>query len=329
MKTPSSLWENPLSSSYLSCTHCKYAVSRNHSSELAQTLCKSSSVLCSEGWVDMCNGLLNDVVLAYCYAVCWCGKRECVVRTCWMVWLMMSSETAKAACVDVGEKVWWMKWAVRQGLCTRASVCVCVSVSEKKGGVRETKKKTVVWHFFPCLTVAPLMGQPRFESFPIWKEPPAWKFCESLYPLHLPVHSTTQTHTNTHHYHHKPTIYNFTERAFKMYSKKKNVKTRWCSGQNYKSESTHKRDKEPRQIRPGRKETEGNRWKCVCLDFRGSREWRGESGKSRQLCQPLTGLANLHSCLSHQVTLAGLEDPFACLHFNNDQKILFFFFLPL
>lgn len=102
----------------------------------------------------------------------------------------------------------------------------------------------------------------------------------------------------------------------------------WCSGQNDKSDSTYERDKEPRKIRPGRKETEGNRWKCVCSDFRGSREWRGESGKSRQLCQPLTGLANLHSCLSHQVTLAGLEDPFACSHFNNDQKILFFF-LPL
>lgn len=142
MKTPSSLWENPLSSSYLSCTRCKYAVSRNHSSELAQTLCKSSSVLCSEGWVDMCNGLLNDVVLAYCCAVCWCGKRECVVRTCWMVWLMMSSETAKAACVDVGEKVWWMKWAVRQGLCTRASVCVCVCLWVKRKGEWEKQRQS-------------------------------------------------------------------------------------------------------------------------------------------------------------------------------------------
>lgn len=63
MRTQSSLWENPLSSSYQSCTHCKYAVNKNHSTELALTLFKSSSGLCNQSSADMCNGLLNDVVL--------------------------------------------------------------------------------------------------------------------------------------------------------------------------------------------------------------------------------------------------------------------------
>lgn len=142
MRTPSSLWENPLSSSYLNCTHCEYVVSRNHSSELAQTLFKSSSVPSSESWVDMCNGLLNYVVLAYGCAQCWCGKKECVVRTCWMVWLMMSCETAKTACVDVGGKVWWLKWAVR-----------------------ERERERVFWHFFPCCCSS-LNGATQIQEFP-------------------------------------------------------------------------------------------------------------------------------------------------------------------
>lgn len=159
MKTPSSLWENPLSSSYLNCTHCKYAVSRNHSRELAQTLFKSSSVPSSESWVDMCNGLLNDVVLAYCCAVCWCGKRECVVRTCWMVWLMMSSETAKTACVDVGGKVWWLKWAVRQGLCAHACVCVCMCGGKKD----RVSFLTILLTLFDCSS---LNGATQIQEFP-------------------------------------------------------------------------------------------------------------------------------------------------------------------
>ncbi len=152
MRTPSSLWENPLSSSYPSCTHCKYAVSRNHSSALAQTLFKSSSVPSSESWADMCNGLLNDVVLAYCCAVRWCGKRECVVRTCWMVWLMMSSETAKTACVDVGGKVWWLKWAVRRGLRAHACVCVC-----------ERESFLTLFSLFDCSS---LNGATQIQEFP-------------------------------------------------------------------------------------------------------------------------------------------------------------------
>lgn len=160
MKTPSSLWENLLSSSYLSCTHCKYAVSRNHSSELAQTLFKSSSVPHSESWVDMCNGLLNDVVLVYCCSACWCGKRECVVRTCWMVWLMMSSETAKTACVDVGGRVWWLKWAVRQGRCAHA----CVWVRKRCG---EQKRKTGEFSdtFLP-VGCSSLNGATQIQEFP-------------------------------------------------------------------------------------------------------------------------------------------------------------------
>lgn len=127
----------------------------------------------------MCNGLLNDVVLAYCCAACWCGKRECVVRTCWMVWLMMSRETAKTACVDVGGKVWWLKWAVRQGL--RAHTWVSAWGSE---GEKERRKKRVLWQIFlRVLTAVPLTERPRFKSFLIWKEPPAWKFCECLSPL--------------------------------------------------------------------------------------------------------------------------------------------------
>lgn len=38
MRTPSSLWENLLSSSYQSCTRCKYAASRYQSSELVSIL---------------------------------------------------------------------------------------------------------------------------------------------------------------------------------------------------------------------------------------------------------------------------------------------------
>lgn len=155
MRTPSSLWGNLLSSSYLSCTHCKYAVSRNHSSELAQTLFKSSSVPSSESWVDMCNGLLNDVVLAYCCAVCWCGKRECVVRTCWMVWLMMSSETAKTACVDVGGKFWWLKWAVRQGL--------CAWVRAKRERWKEGESFLTLFSPFDCSS---LNGATQIQEFP-------------------------------------------------------------------------------------------------------------------------------------------------------------------
>lgn len=73
MRTPSSLWENLLSSSYRSCTRCEYAASRYHSSELASTLRKSLSILSSESQVDMCSGQLNDVVLVYRHAVCWCS----------------------------------------------------------------------------------------------------------------------------------------------------------------------------------------------------------------------------------------------------------------
>lgn len=70
MRTPSSLWENLLSSSYQSCTHCKYAASRYHSSELASTLHKSLSILSGESRVDMCISLLNDVVSVYRHAMC-------------------------------------------------------------------------------------------------------------------------------------------------------------------------------------------------------------------------------------------------------------------
>lgn len=231
MRTPSSLWGNLLSSSYLSCTHCKYAVSRNHSSELAQTLFKSSSVPSSESWVDMCNGLLNDVVLAYCCAVCWCGKRECVVRTCWMVWLMMSSETAKTACVDVGGKFWWLKWAVRQGL--------CAWVRAKRERWKEGER--VFWHFSLRSNAVPLTEQPRFKSFPIWKEPPAWKFCKCLlYP-------------HTHHHHHTHTLYYFLYWGFTT-SKKESEKTlRW--GQRYNSGSPSTSEKQCWGIKISRRET--------------------------------------------------------------------------
>lgn len=122
MRTQSSLWGNLLSNSYQSCTHCKYVVNKSHSSELVQTLFKSSSSHCSQSSADMCNGLLNDVVLLYCCAVCWCGKRECAVRTCWIVWLMMSGERAKTSRVDVGGIAWWLQWAVRQVM----RLCMCV-----------------------------------------------------------------------------------------------------------------------------------------------------------------------------------------------------------
>lgn len=116
----------------------------------------------------MCNGLLNDVVLAYCCAVCWCGKRECTVRTCWMVWLMMSGKTAKTACVDFGGKVWRLKWAVRQGL--HAQMCVWVRDWESE------RKKRLSDIILPV--AVPSTEQHRFESFQIWKELAAWKFCE-------------------------------------------------------------------------------------------------------------------------------------------------------